>query len=635
MPRSAKIIPIVAPEPTVAAVPVPLADLVLSPLNPRQEHDPEGLKALAESLRTLGLMQNLAGLREPDGRVAIVAGGRRLAALRLAVEARPDLDPVPVLLAPDEATARLWALAENTARTDLHVADEVRAYRRMVEDGAPLPTIAAAFAVTEGHVRRRLKLAALPAPVLDALKAGLIGVGHAQAFTLCACEERQVAALREVVARRLSEDSLRRILTQERVPHDDRRALFVGLAAYEAAGGTVTRDLFSPEDEAFLDDPTLLDRLFEERLAAEAEARRSEGWRWVETHPESYLPWDAGRGMARVYPMPAPLSDEEEAELAALYEVAEMDELTEEGHARIEELEAARPATFDADHRGVAGGWLHVDRDGDLCESFGFIRPEDKADAVAAGVIEAPRVAAVRGESEEGEGGEVTARAAPAKPPYSAALDADLKAVRLAAVQTALLDRPELVLDLLAFAVSPESGWSSTPLAVRPEVQPIKPSDEDAFAPDHRLTEAPSPTCGPDDLLAAFEAFRAKGAGHRGAVLAQAFARTLRYAGGVNDRARTLFEAVEREAGAQVRAVWRPTGANFLGRVSGAVLDGLFQDLLERDDADVGFKAFKAMKKAQKVAAMERLFAQPDHEGEWLVTPEQRARIDAWVPDIA
>ena len=86
MPRAAKIVPEAAPvvEPALMAVPVPLADLYLSPLNPRQEHDADGLKALAESLVSIGLMQNLAGLRDPEGRVGIVAGGRRLAALPLA-----------------------------------------------------------------------------------------------------------------------------------------------------------------------------------------------------------------------------------------------------------------------------------------------------------------------------------------------------------------------------------------------------------------------------------------------------------------------------------------------------------------------------------------------------------------------
>ena len=63
---------------------VPLADLYLSDLNPRQEADPEGIALLAQSILTCGLVQNLAGLRDDAGRIGIVAGGRRLRALAIA-----------------------------------------------------------------------------------------------------------------------------------------------------------------------------------------------------------------------------------------------------------------------------------------------------------------------------------------------------------------------------------------------------------------------------------------------------------------------------------------------------------------------------------------------------------------------
>ena len=51
----------------------------------------------------------------------------------------------------------------------------------------------------------------------------------------------------------------------------DRRALFVGLDAYEAAGGVVMRDLFQHDDGGWLEDVALLDRLVAEKLKAEAE----------------------------------------------------------------------------------------------------------------------------------------------------------------------------------------------------------------------------------------------------------------------------------------------------------------------------------------------------------------------------
>ena len=67
---------------------------------------------------------------------------------------------------------------------------------------------------------------------------------------------------------------IRRQLTEGAVRAGDRRALFVGVDAYEAAGGIVLRDLFEDDDGGWLQDPALLDRLANEKLQAEAERLR-------------------------------------------------------------------------------------------------------------------------------------------------------------------------------------------------------------------------------------------------------------------------------------------------------------------------------------------------------------------------
>ena len=77
---------------------VPFADLYVSPLNPRTVFSPEGIEALAENIRQLGLIQNLAGLRDEAGKVGIVAGGRRLRALEL-LQNDPRFAAIPVKLA--------------------------------------------------------------------------------------------------------------------------------------------------------------------------------------------------------------------------------------------------------------------------------------------------------------------------------------------------------------------------------------------------------------------------------------------------------------------------------------------------------------------------------------------------------
>lgn len=77
-----------------------------------------------------------------------------------------------------------------------------------------------------------------------------------------------------------------RPLNADRVSSEDRRAVFVGTEAYVAAGGHIIRDLFGEDGAGFFDDAALLNRLVNEKLAAEAEAVRAEGWKWIEVVPE-------------------------------------------------------------------------------------------------------------------------------------------------------------------------------------------------------------------------------------------------------------------------------------------------------------------------------------------------------------
>ncbi|SYI09313.1 DNA-binding protein [Klebsiella pneumoniae] len=63
---------------------VPLSALIKSPLNVRTIPYPvESVRELAESIETIGLIQNLVVHTLPEGMSGVAAGGRRLAALQL------------------------------------------------------------------------------------------------------------------------------------------------------------------------------------------------------------------------------------------------------------------------------------------------------------------------------------------------------------------------------------------------------------------------------------------------------------------------------------------------------------------------------------------------------------------------
>jgi len=607
----------------------PLAQLYVSDLNPRQDADPEGIDLLADSLAMIGLIQNLSGILDAEGRVGIVAGGRRLRAIARAVERdatvterHPELASIPVRIAPDEATARAWASAENAAREDLAPADEIRAYGRMKEAGADVSAIARSFGKTEAHVYRRLALAALPAPVLDALKEGQISLGMAKAFTVSQDEALTLTVLAEVKGRDVSEHRIKQALQPAAVSATDRRARFVGLDAYEAAGGSVSRDLFS--DTVALHDADLLQDLFTERLNAEAE-KLAAGWKWAEVMADDYVSYSVTEKLARLYPVEGDLTEEQAERYDELAELANADALDEAGQAELEALDAIIKGDFTDAQRAVAGYYVYVSHSGTVQLSGPWVRTEDRAAAIEAG--------ALAGHAAHADGGD----AAPApKSPYSGALVEDMKAIRLAAIQTALLDKPDMVFDLLAFGLSLASGVSTNVFDLSPGRPMNCPSKTDGLEWSDRLAHPPAgheawsrPELRVKDLAQAFRDFTAAGKKARNAALVEGMARTLPYGAGNAD----FFALIETGSGASIRKVWTPTAENFFNRVSADTLDSLHLELTGCDPECNGFKAHKAQKKAEKARCMERLFSDAEYQKAWRVDAEAKARIDAWVPD--
>ncbi len=252
---------------------IPLDRLVLSPANvrkiPASASEDAELKA---SIRAGGLKQNLivcpvAG--EPE-RFAVTAGGRRLKAMQeLAIEGAIAGDcEVPCLIEQSDAALET-SLMENTVRAAMHPADEFAAMAALIDGGAAVEAVAARFGVSERHVRQRLKLGKLAPELLDAFRAGSVSLDVIMAFTLGADHAAQLAVWGQVKDQHyVSPHQIRRLLTGSAVALDSDLALFVGIDAYEAAGGRVTRDLFSGEDKGFLDDAALVNRLAIEKLEA-------------------------------------------------------------------------------------------------------------------------------------------------------------------------------------------------------------------------------------------------------------------------------------------------------------------------------------------------------------------------------
>ena len=167
---------------------IPLSQLELSPDNvSKTPADTSAFTELKASIAAHGLLENLiTRSMEPGadgpGRYAVIAGGRRLAAMQaLAAEGALEEDhPVPCRMIGSIVAAEEVSLAENSVRAAMHPADQVEAFRRLADAGSTAAAIAARFGVSERTVEKRLRLGNAAPVLLEAYRADEIDLD-----TLC------------------------------------------------------------------------------------------------------------------------------------------------------------------------------------------------------------------------------------------------------------------------------------------------------------------------------------------------------------------------------------------------------------------------------------------------------------------
>src|SRR3984957_1869654 len=296
---------------------IPLTALVPSPANVRKTGAMNGIEELAASIEAHGLLQNLQVREAANGKFEVVAGGRRLAALKLLAKRKALSKDAPVgcnVLSGEDASE--ISLAENEMREAMHPADQFEAFKALTDAGHGPEDIAARFGVTPTVVRQRLKLGAVSPKLMTLFRQGEMSLDTLTAFTITDDHDRQERVWDGLPSFQRSRERILQALSEGQIPSDDRRAQFVGTEAYEAAGGTIIRDLFDEEGGGFFADAPLLDRLASEKLQAAGEKVRGEGGRWVSVAVD--FDHAAASSMRRVFPKAVPLSGKERKQLNKL-----------------------------------------------------------------------------------------------------------------------------------------------------------------------------------------------------------------------------------------------------------------------------------------------------------------------------
>ncbi|TEN85488.1 ParB/RepB/Spo0J family partition protein, partial [Pseudomonas aeruginosa] len=461
--------PLEAADPTKNLILVPLSRLVSRPTGRNVRKTPRmSIPELAASIQRVGLLQNLIVIAAADGEnYEVVAGGRRLAALKLLARKRRISKEweVPCLLVAD-GTARTASLTENVQREAMHPADQFEAFAALVAEGRPIEDIAADFSVSPLVVQRRLKLANVSPRLLADYRAEAVTLDQLMALAITDDHAAQETAFYDAPKWQRNPSQLRDRLTEREIDaYRHPLVRFVGLDTYGAAGGGVRRDLFAEGDAGvYLTDAALLERLAQDKLAGIAAEVKAEGWAWVDaTHAVTHADLHAFQRAPRERREP----NKREAqrikklqtkmhELAAAVDDAldaedeeKADALQEEGEAVGEQLQALEDGLQDygATVKAAAGAIVTTDRNGQAVIYRGLLR---EAEAKALRTLERLRQGFSgedAGNDDEGEDGDSEGQ--PKTAAMSDRLAQRLSAHRTAALQIEVARHPQVALAAL------------------------------------------------------------------------------------------------------------------------------------------------------------------------------------------
>ena len=507
---------------------------------------------------------------------------------------------------------------ENTVRAAMHPADEFAAMAALIDSGATIAEVAKRFGASERHVKQRLRLGKLAPDLLDAYRNGAISLDVVTAFTLGADHASQLAVWNQLKDQSYIQPyTVKRLLTESAVPLDSNLGMFVGAEAYEAAGGTITRDLFTGDEDGFMDDAALVHRLAIEKLEAKAEELRPQ-WAWTKAvlDPEYRMLAQ----YARVEPTPAKVPADLAAEIERIEQrLAEFENIgdgwTDELAAEMAQLEDRRAeidtiidglAVFSKKDRKRAGCIVTVGNDGDFCLHQGLIEHS----AAAKDDIDADHdefddggdfVPAEGDDDDEPQPGSSagTEQALRKECGFSQSLVDDLKAHRLQITRAHLAADFGVAFDLALYALCadlfPDFRYHPRPLDLRAaEADPRSSLNDLSGTPADQLIETHGCALDLDWMklpsAEGFAVLTALPTGAKQRLFAWCIASTLKPQLAIEDRADPVIEAAGRRLGVPFADYWRPTAANYWGRAKKAHALAIGREILgerwARDHAD-------------------------------------------------
>ena len=167
---------------------IAVSEIIPNPTQPRTQFDEEALDELADSIRTLGVIQPITVKRQGDGKYIIISGERRWRAAQ-----RADVATLPAYIREvDDENLHAMALVENIQRQDLNAIEIALGMQRLIDEcGLTQDALSEKVGKKRSTVSNFLRLLKLPDEIQLALKEGLISAGHAKAIAGAPAEDEE------------------------------------------------------------------------------------------------------------------------------------------------------------------------------------------------------------------------------------------------------------------------------------------------------------------------------------------------------------------------------------------------------------------------------------------------------------
>ena len=461
---------------------VTLKQLVKTPLNARKTPVPEKeVRELAASIEAAGLLQNLIVFPMDNGLFGVAGGETRRLALNILMEESRSAAGVPVtseLPVPvkvvDEDKARAISYAENGQRSNLSPADQLANFRELAEEGKPVEQIAAILGYRTAHVKKCLKLTTVAPQLLELLKTDDITLDQLGALSSTDDHQRQIQTWdnsKHYEYKRTVKALRESVLNDEVSAAESTMVDFVGLDAYQAAGGEIREDLFA--ESVILTNAQQLEAMAVAKLQEAADLMaKEEGWLWSLGRSKVVQSWGGDEKLFEILEVPTKLTSEQKAEAKQLTDEKKQLEEQLEGadaddeweHApRVEQITArlaeinnnAEINKWSAKVRAKAGIVAYL-KDGKIRFQRGLMKMEDVKQA------------------EKVEREKIKQETPPSEMGLSSVLVTSLSSERTLAVMAALVQNPAVALALHTHTMATKvfgTGYTTPVLDTRLEIQ--------------------------------------------------------------------------------------------------------------------------------------------------------------------